>query len=410
MIKRKNFFIISIFLLISFPLVGMVTDNRFFPWLPYQFLAVDGRPSHIAGELFFTTASQAFGENEEDIGIPELYGFFDQGKLANAFVQAGMPNPLPTEYQGSKIPWKMNGKLSSQGFGIYMRKTFRERVSIGLNTIFMRANSSINFSFKKNETNLILGPGGEEALDELRREMFEDLGLKGPHSTQVGPGDIEGYVRVGGHLEYPSKFRSIRAGGTFGILFPTGERKSINAPAAVPFGGNGHWGFYVQADAEFEVKEDMKAGFLLRLTKRFENIRKRRMPALTEPQIFGVLTGDAAVEPGITFLFNPYVVLEDLRGGLGIRVRYALTAHQEDDWEDKRSDKTFKSKLFDLQELTKWGSDYFMLKIFYDFGKVKVDRGLSPIVSFSWDIPAMLFVSQNVARTHKVALGLEFNF
>ncbi len=73
MIKQKNFFIVSLFLLTSFNVFSMVTDNRFFPWLPYQFLAVDDRPSHVAGELFFTTASQAFGENEEDVGIPELY-------------------------------------------------------------------------------------------------------------------------------------------------------------------------------------------------------------------------------------------------------------------------------------------------------------------------------------------------
>jgi len=210
--------------------------------------------------------------------------------------------------------------------------------------------------------------------------------------------------------EYTLKFRRIDAGLSLGILMPTGVTQELNNPASVPFGGNGHWGFYVSADALLELREDIKTGVLLRVSKRIANTKVRRMPAAGEPQIFGTVVGPARVNPGSTFIFSPYFALENLRKGLGISVYYTLTSHREDKWTDKRPDQTVPVELNQVNDLSSWGSDYVTLNVFYDFGKEKVQRSVDPIISFRWDIPASLFVTKRVVRTHVVALGIEFAF
>jgi hypothetical protein len=388
-------------------LQAMTFDNRFFPLIQYPFITVECRPSHVRGDFFVTTANEAFGPNDIDqIGIPELFGRYDEQLIAQSLVAIGKPNPLPAPFQNVDLPWNLAGKIQSQGFVFIYRQEIIDPVSVGLNWFFMHVNSRQEFFL--NKTGFTLDE--QQELDDLRRQMERELGLSGPNANQFGMGDFEAYIRVGSWLDYMYKFRRIEAGIRLGALLPAGVVRDINNPASVPFGGNGHYGIFGAIDAEFELKEDWKAGFLLRASKRFARTCVQRMPVNNTPYLFGAVVGPARVNPGATVIFAPYASFENLREGLGARIQYTLIWHGCDDWCDKRINPTVPVVLDQVIKHSSWASDYITLTVFYDFGKVKMHRCFEPAVLFSWDIPASLLVARNCAKTNRISLGLEFNF
>ncbi|MGB8367374.1 MAG: hypothetical protein WCD44_03380 [Candidatus Babeliales bacterium] len=391
--------------------IAMVYDNRFFPLFARPRIKVDGLPSSFAVDYLVSTASRAFDNDEGETGIPELFGNFDLATLGRAFTASGRTNPIRSDLQASnsKLPFDMEGKIQSQGVAFSYYQQLVPWLSLGFSWFFMRVNSRQLFILQK-QGGPPLGPGDVLEVNDTRRAMFSALNLRAPSSAQLGFGDIDSFLRFGWFREYTLKFRRIDAGLSLGLLIPTGLIHELNSPASVPFGGNGHWGFYVSADALFELREDLKTGVLLRASKRLPNTKIRRMPADGEPQIFGTIVGPARVNPGFTFIFSPYFILENLRKGLGIGLYYTLTSHGEDKWADKRSSQTVPVKLNQVDDLSSWGSDYVTINVFYDFGKEKVQRSVDPIISFRWDIPANLFIAKRVVRTHEIALGVEFVF
>ncbi len=63
------------------------------------------------------TSRRAFGVSDlEEIGIPELYGKYDEAAVAQGLVAIGQPNPLRTGLRGFELPWTMDGKLQGRGY------------------------------------------------------------------------------------------------------------------------------------------------------------------------------------------------------------------------------------------------------------------------------------------------------
>ena len=49
-----------------------------------------------------------------------------------------------------------------------------------------------------------------------------------------------------------------------------------------------------------------------------------------EPSLYGAVKGSLQVDPGWTFVFNPYVTFEGLREGFGAKAQYTLISHLRD--------------------------------------------------------------------------------
>lgn len=424
----------SIFLLLFFvsfmvcvqQIRAMVYDNRYIPLLQYPYITVPGRDSHITGDFFITTANNATDDRERSIGIAELSGPFDQSQLAYSMQEAHIPLPpdFPEVYLDGELPWTMTGKLQTQGFAFSWQQAITDQFGFGLLALAMRSNSSINFFFDVSKASSIGGGLSESQilqLDDIRRAMLAELGLACNHVTQGGPGDVEAYLRWGDYYEYCFKLRSLMYGIRAGTLIPTGVTKKINQPASIPFGGNGFWGVYGSLHAEFELKEDWKVGFLIRISKRFARTRDERLPvgrpqiadvqqAPSEPQIFGVITGPVSITPGFSEIFYAYAQWEGIRQGFGARIQYSLVNHNQDHWKDERVDKTIPVNLKTVEHRSAWASEYITLSAFYDFDKENVERCGRPIVKAAWDIPFTLLVAHRFVHSYKVSLGLEFNF
>lgn len=137
------------------------------------------------------------------------------------------------------------------------------------------------------------------------------------------------------------------------------------------------------------------------------------MPVDCEPANYGAIVGPLSVNPGWTFVFNPYVSVEGLREGFGLKAQYTLVSHLRDRFSDARSadeQERLPSKLGRIQELSSWGMEHVTIGAFYDFGLVKESPCLYPKISAYWDIPVNWLVSKRSAKTSSVSLMFELNF
>ena len=406
----KRYHWLPLLLLIVTASQAMVYDNRFIPLYPAPRLGVECTKSAFIISPMAATASKGFDNKQEDkgIGLPEIYGLLDLSDLAAGAEIVTGTNPLIPDKRGGQIPFHVDGKLQVQGVCLSLYHAITPHISLGGSMAFLRANSWHDFLITE-RPNVIVGQG--ETFEDDRERVFNALGLQPGHWKSSGFGDIDFYVRLGWGRGYVYKFRHIDAGVRFGVLIPTGQLRQENQPPSFSFGGDGHWGIYVALDALFEVKEDVKVGILGRINQRFSRRTVRRVPVKNEPSIFGAACLPTDVDPGVTVIFSPYVVFENLRDGLGGSIQFTLVSHQRDSWKPDRSCiQAIPLNVCHAEETSKWGSDYFTLNIFYDFGKMKPVRGLDPILSLRWDLPSKMLVVNRVAKTHRLSLGLELAF
>lgn len=389
-----------------------IFDNRYVPFLQRPYIIVPEKPSHGYFDFFFATASQAFGDRDREIGIPELSGPYNQSAVAKSFVALDCPNPLPSRFQNRNILWGSDGKLLIQGFEFALHKQISPHFYTGFFWYFMHVNATSNFFLNITESGMAdLSRSDVQLLDRIRREMNQCAGLvTGDYSSQTGLGDLDAYLLWERDWNYVLKFRSIRVQASVGGLFPVGQSRDIFKPTSIPFGGDGFWGAYIAGQVEFEVKEDIKVGMFARASKRFERTKLERIPLHCEPIAYAPLVSKVEINPGPTFVWMGWADFEGVHNGLGARILVTLRRHWQDHWNICCNQTCNCVNLCTLEELSQWGSDYITLNAFYDFGKVKSCRRYEPIVFFAWDIPSNLLSTEKVVKTNKIMLGIEMSF
>jgi hypothetical protein len=365
------------------------------------------------------TGNEAYSDLEEqnDIGIYEIYGKYNQGKVAEALQAVGCPNPFvgvpglnPVKFTGQDIIWNMDGKIASEGIGFQHDQYLGYHVSAGFSWFFMNLFARNKFSLSpKTVQDLTITPEEALKLDEVRRSMNRELGLEPATVSELGSSDFEFYVRAGNVWDYPYKCRRIDAGGRIGVLMPTGKTRNINNPASIPFGGNGKWGIYFSGDTEVELKEDWVVGALVRFNTRFKQTQLQRLPVAGEQPLYAASQGLVQIEPGYTFIFSPYGRLDCIRNGFGIQARFTMIIHNEDDWVDKRCLRSPAVELASSVKTSNWRAEYLTLNAFYDFAKDNPEK-VAPILSFKWDMPLKLFLARGVAKTNRIVLGIQLLF
>lgn len=403
----------SLFLLALSPSFSsaMTYDNRFFPFGQQLYSRTSERYSNLMADGFYVYSHQSRSCHGPDQELFDIYGSYDLNQVAQALEAVGKTNPLRSQWRSLAIPWKMRGRLESIGVELSYNQALADFLSCGVATTLMHVKSWITLRLNTSKVDApIAGPGDEAELERDRREANDELGINESAESKTGFGDVDVYVRLGKMWHYPEKFRRIDAGIRAGVLFPAGEKRDINNPASVPFAGNGHTGIYGQIDAEFELKEDLKAGIWGRLTKRLSKRSCQRVSVLDEPINYGAFVGVFDVDPGANFMLSPYITLEDIRDGLGLSARYMWIHQDEDCWHDCREDKKVALNLSAMNEFAEWTSEYISLDAFFDFSRLAVRRMFEPRIYFAFDIPVHWFASHSVSKSYRVLLGVEVRF
>ncbi|MBI2775211.1 hypothetical protein HYX58_04365 [Candidatus Dependentiae bacterium] len=409
---RKNLLLFTVICCWGISLRAMVFDNRYFPLFPHTFSRTPAKRTYASADAFFMLAHNATDEEDITFGIPEIWGRYDLIKLANAFVLLGNANPLAPDFdQFSSIIYNMSGAIDSQGIEWAYEHRFTKHFSIGFNAFFMHLFSRINFRL---DDQLIRQYGLSEdqilQLDQIRRQLQNSLGFEPTKSSTVGFSDIDLYFRFGKIWEYFLKFKRIDLGIRGGMMINTGKKRDVNNPASLPYGGNGFFGLYLAGDAEFELKEDWKAGLYVRMSKRFARTFPNRIPIANEQPLFGAVLGDLRVDPGLTFAISPYARVEDIRDGLGGQLQYTAVVHYDDLYVDKRENPIPSATLQALNDRSDFGSEYFTVNLFYDFSRVRKPHWCAPIVQLQWDMPVSVLAAKRVSKTQRFSLGLLLSF
>lgn len=407
-------FFFCILLLKATNLFSMVYDNRYLPLYWRTFSRTERRPSNFTPDLMIFTANDAWNHEEDgSFGIPEVWGGYDFCRLADAVTKLGRPNPLlGTQFQeeiGRNLLWTMKGKIQAQGVAFTYNQQITDYFSIGATWFGLHAFSRIEFEFAENNR---FGFDEEQlrALNQLRRNTQDSVGLYAPKFSKGGFSDIDMYARVGNTWHYSRKFRRIDAGLRAGILIPSGLTREINNPASIPFGGNGFWGLYGCVDTELELKEDWKVGIWIRASKRFSRTKDVRLPLANEQPLFAVFPTQAKINPGDVFIASPYFLLEDLQDGFGLQGKYTLVIHNDDSVSPVQLSTEPKPTLKEVVNNSAWTAEYLTINAFYDFSRVKLKNCFAPIFSFMWDIPVQVLLAKRSSKTHRISLGISFSF
>ncbi len=401
---------------------AMVYDNKWLPELQKLLVKKPDSYGQIMLQPFAWVGQDSFWEDfgaEEaggfsaDGSIPlfNLNGLYNQNVLNRAvkFVGITDSSTFRSDFIDYLPPllWSMDGIIRAQGLDFTFFQPWTRHVGWGFNFFFAHLVSALQFKPNQNA----FGGGSTGDFTDLYHEnnQLQDLlCLPSREYSTVSISDIELYLRCGIVQDYAYKMRHFDIGFNFGALIPTAVKVNYFNPASIPLGGNGHWGIFASLDGQFELKENLGVGLLLRLNKRFARKDNRRMVQFTEPNNYGALFGASKVDPGVTVIFSPYGQLLRLRSGFGLQAQYTLVYHEADHWRDLRCGPGHPPANVEIMERrSEWASEYVTVAGLYDFSKDSKERTHKPIITFAVDIPVQFLITKRVAKTFGISLTVE---
>ncbi len=420
----KRFLVTLVVILAFVPYsYSMIFDNRYIPLFQRPLNRHHNRLSNIRIEGAFTTGNkaftpEAFNSSDEEVELFQLNGKYDQMVLTRntikAYPEKTSPNSfLPSEIMATNqdIAWKRSGKLETQLLDLRYSQAITKNIIVGIDTLAGHISSHersrsdyIDKLLKQSlpgEVNTIIE--GDAALKKFLKILPSDY-------DTLSWGDTDMSLRIGNRWEYKAKFKAIDAGITLGCIAPTAKARTIFNPASISLGGNKHWGLYISADADFNLKEDWRAALLMRVQKRLARTSLQRMPFANEPLEYGLLIGPAYINPGYTFIIAPTIILDGIRDNWGINAAYTLVVHRKDEWQDKRKERNIKPNLAPVEELSSWGSEYVTVGLSYDYSRDREEPRVANRLSCSLDIPLNYAVAHGSVKSYKLSLFMESNF
>jgi hypothetical protein len=409
---------------------GMVFDNRYFPLYQKPFTYPLDSAIHLQVEPFYFTAHHAFGGSPEEGAQHEEVDLFDRGGSYNqvcidhALQVAGITKEslLHDHFRmRTDIPWDQRGRRESWGFAVNYYQWLDKYWGFGFSTLFMHVISRLDLELDRFS---VKGMGSLQELLAINAAMHKLLGLQPGLWEKTAFGDIDFYVRLGTIKEYMYRMKRLDLGWKVGVLIPSAPVATINNPAAVPVGGNGHWGVYTALDVEAELKQNLKVGMFGRLSRRLPKVQCSRLPvccepvddafrigesasAYSEPIAYGALVERIRINPGYTVVFSPYITFESLQDGLGFGAQYTVEWHTDDHYDRIRTVNDIPVNFRQLEYFSSWAIEYITLSARYDFGKHKEVRGATPFLILDVDIPFRGIVSKRSSKTYGISLRIE---
>lgn len=391
-------------------------DNQMlFPFHARITWRTNDKLSQVSSSIFFMTAHVGRDCYGNPIDLAEMGGCFDLAKLNKAMNMVDIYNPLfLSEWNTSELPYRSYGKLRSTGIDFMLEYALNKRFSVGGALSLMHADGRYDYCVtSKAKTNLKICngnqayPGQEFALERARLNANVLMGINPGQWSDTGLSDMELFIRYGHIKEYWLKSKQLDINGLLGVIVPTSPTRAINAPAAVPFGGDGHLGLYAQVEVAGELTDDLFLGAWVYACKRLAKTQIHRMPMDCEPLNYGVLIAPARVNPGATIGFSPYVIFDDIQDGFGAYASYTFLYHFTDKWAYTG---TYSPKLNRICQESQWINEYFDLGIDFDVTKSPYMREYGPRVFFDFTLPTNIFSARRVAENYRVSLGVAFHF
>jgi len=399
-------------------------DNRFFiPYIsndPY-FLSPE-EPSYMRVHTFAGSADTAYGGSGNELPLFEFawdagMHQYEQVNLDQALRQSDRieTSLLPSEWRSAEVfsPWRMAGHIEMQGFDISAYYPVSSWLTLGGSWYFMFVSSRLDLlrELDPRREAALQQPGNNQKVFDIKAQTHDALGVRPSLFIETEPGDLDLFARFSWSREYAYKFQYLDLGVQAGLLLPTSEQRDIDNPASVPVGGNNHAGIYVSFNPHAILKDNVRAGWDLRVTKRFSTEQRQRMPVADEPILFGAAVGSAEIDPGVTVSFAPYLALEELRDGFGLLFRYAVVGHDKDQWRNIKVPRTIEQVDVDtLRQTSSWALEHVTAEAFYDFGNDETADQPSARLIIKGEAPVEWLAARRSAKMYGFSLAFEGKF
>lgn len=413
---------VRIYILLGLAAVGTaeaMVDNRYFiPLLGrHPTLSADGVSSYVNFEPFVLGADRSYNKFRQEQPLFE-YGEEERyllRKLDDALVALGtIPSSLlRSDWRTALLsgPYLMEGNMNARGVAFGLSSPVHRCVELGFRGFLMGVSTQMRLL---RETavfdGVIAGPGDEFELIQLQNQIHHALGINSLAWNRAGFGDTEFYARLFAYREYEYRCRSVEGGVAFGIVAPTGVTRDVNNPASIPFGGNGHWGVFIEGNADAVVRHELRAGIWARFQQRFKKTQLQRVPLMREALGFGAIVGPFTVKPGLTFMLAPHISFEHMRDGLGIHLGYTMVTHLRDEWVDCRTNTSSGFNADTVSKESAWGSEQLWCSLFYDFRQRVSMHESAPILGLNVSFPLNWTVAARSFQTLGVSISVESYF
>lgn len=415
-IRTFSLWLLSGFVVIVHYAYGM-EDNRYLgPIVEYQPFLVNRAACMFSIAPFYLTADRCFNTYGDE---QSLFDFGEQAyglrALDKALVAAGVTDQslLRSDWQIALTtgPYTRGGKLQGEGVSLNVFYPFANHWAFGVRGAFMGITTVMEL---RRDTALfegvVMGPGDDNELIQTQERILNALGMTSALWHEHTLTDTELYFQLFSMEDYAYRCRHLDASLALGVVAPTAVKKQWDNPASIPCGGNGHWGIYLEGCLDATLKQDFRGSLLFRIQKRLAKTEHRRIPVGKEPDDFGALMGPVRVDPGWTFVAEPYLIFEHLREGLGAWVGYTLVSHMADSYQDERCDTSVPAQFALMLNDSSWGTERMHVGIFYNLEDGRSHHAVEPLVYLTADIPVDWIVSRRSFKTYGISLGIESYF
>jgi hypothetical protein len=392
----------------------VVPDPFFSPILSYRsqsntinvqpFIMTAGE-AHISKHEITTKSRRRLGE----MGEIEI---LDMQKINKSIKRSGLSikNHIPSEWLGYGMPIQMHlgGKNTGAGLSWNINKNIVKNFSIGWESGIFSSQSAISLDAKVPDESFILKEGFLFDIFSTYENLTKTLKLSNLYEKRINIIDQNIYARYTFEADFIAHCKRIKGIAQLGCIIPTSGKIDIKNPASIAVGTNGHLGFCGSLELDFLLKEDISLGFKGSVIGQKSEIKNCRLPYDTEQKKYGTIITKATVSPGTTISFSPYLSIEGLRDGLGLRLAYNAYNHLADSI--KVHDKTVNYNKFATRTYSQWAQEHMCFAAFFDFTRKNDIHSFEPFIGLNVHIPVNFFFSNNSARCYSISCIFEVLF
>jgi hypothetical protein len=347
-----------------------------------------------------------YKKNLFEIDGPLQFYYLDNAILNSFSDESNGSSALPSEWRAARYPIYMGLGGFYQGIGISFnlaKEIVPDRIVFGWRSGFCGIQSSLKLESKISSNDIQMQ---EEIFYEsfrVYREMTSKIGINRGFSNNFSILDQDFYLKYRFYVDFLTHCRRIMFDAIVGFIAPSSPVQDISNPASIIAGNNGFWTIYGGGTLDFLLKEDINFGMVARFYYEVPKFKKIRLIESFEPILFGASTAITKVFPGLTFEFSPYLSLEGIRNGLGLRIAYSTVNHSLDKL--KQIEMSDQKRI--MEDLSSWNQEHVSFQIFYDFMRAKEQHDFEPFIGINAVIPVNFFFAKNSARSYAISMIFE---
>ncbi len=391
--------------------------------------------------FFFSHAKKGYDYNDKKTSILNIEGEYNLKTITKALDilhsdlgEPGYINPIKNLnplYDGRNGIYDVNSVVRTCGITLaHEQRLYQNLLFCGfsLPILYLNTLNKVTFSTKKSDSYLVnvynTDPAAWHEIETRRRDIHQELGLKGNLWSKTSIGDCEFHLGLHKNWEHVLFCKEIQLSFRLGAVAPTGIQYEDDYISSVACGNNGHWSIYSALGFDINIKQNLHIGMLSSLVFPFARIRpQQRISIYEEPSYMSPLKKDLYIKPGMLWSLSPYITFENLLQGAHLHVKYTYLHHNKNKIKEVNTDGQIESYLTRtsgpgvttdgilqikrLKKNGKWYDHYMTFEAMYNPAEALKKWWYDPHFYAVYNYP---IGGRGAAQNHHIGLGIVLHF